>query len=285
MQKISRRQFLATSLAGTLVAGCKINQSIKASVGPLGIPPGCQIWVYRKQLVADMDGTLREVHKSGFRLLEFCSPPGYAQYGLEPLTKLSAKELRRRIEDAGLTVVSCHYQFNELKQYGDERIAFAQELGLQHMVVASVGRHDTLDSWLQAADDLNRLGEKTKAAGIQLGFHNHSQEFEEMNGVLVFDAMMKRFDPKLVKYQYHLQNPANGLHPVNVLRKYPGRYLSLHIMDYSSDVEGSVPVGQGDLNWTEVFLAAKAGGIAYYFVEMGLDAIKASGPFLRSLSV
>jgi len=33
------------------------------------------------------------------------------------------------------------------------------------------------------------------------------------------------------------------------------------------------------------FPAAKEGGIEYYFVEMGLDALKTSGPFLQSLSV
>jgi sugar phosphate isomerase/epimerase len=254
-------------------------------VGPLGIPPGCQIWPYRRQLVADFDRTLRQVRDAGFELLEFCSPPGYAPYGLEPLTAITAPELRRRIENAGLTVVSCHYQFGELTEHADERIDFARELGLAHMVVASVGRHDTLDSWLRAADELNRVGEKTRAAGIQLGFHNHSQEFEEMNGVLVFDAMMDRFDPALVKYQYHLQNPARGLRPADVLRKYPGRYLSVHIMDYASGAAGTVPVGRGDLDWTEIFHAARTGGITYYFVEMGLDSLESSGPFLRSLSV
>jgi hypothetical protein len=32
------------------------------------------------------------------------------------------------------------------------------------------------------------------------------------------------------------------------------------------------------------FLAAKEGEIKHYFVEMGLDALKTSGPFLRTLS-
>jgi sugar phosphate isomerase/epimerase len=46
-----------------------------------------------------------------------------------------------------------------------------------------------------------------------------------------------------------------------------------------------VPVGQGDLDWKKIFAAAKAGGIQNYFVEMNLDAMKASVPYLRRLNV
>ena len=35
----------------------------------------------------------------------------------------------------------------------------------------------------------------------------------------------------------------------------------------------------------KLFHAARTGGIEYYFVEMDLEVLKTSGPFLRSLSV
>jgi sugar phosphate isomerase/epimerase len=281
MKTISRRQFIASSLAGLAAAGWKTN----TTTDPLGIPLGCQIFPYREQLVEDFDGTLKQVYNAGFRLLEFCSPPGYEWGGLGPLATWSAQDLRKRIEDSGLVPVSCHYQFEELKEHMDERIESALVMGYKHMIVASVGRHDTLDSWFEAADGLNKLGEKARDAGLKLGFHNHSQEFDEMDGVVVFDAMMKRFEPDLVNYQYHLQNPASGVNSVDVLRKYPGRYLSIHIMDYPAQGGGRAPVGQGDLNWVDLFAAAKVGGIEYHFVEMGLDDVKASGAFLQTLEV
>jgi sugar phosphate isomerase/epimerase len=46
-----------------------------------------------------------------------------------------------------------------------------------------------------------------------------------------------------------------------------------------------VPVGQGTLDWKNIFTAAKTGGVQNYFVEMNFDMMKASVPYLRSLQV
>jgi len=44
-------------------------------------------------------------------------------------------------------------------------------------------------------------------------------------------------------------------------------------------------VGQDSLDWKKIFTAAKTGGIKNYFVEMDLDLMKASVPYLRKLEV
>jgi len=44
-------------------------------------------------------------------------------------------------------------------------------------------------------------------------------------------------------------------------------------------------VGQGTLDWKKIFTAAKTGGITNYFVEMNLDLMRASVPYLRDLKV
>jgi hypothetical protein len=44
-------------------------------------------------------------------------------------------------------------------------------------------------------------------------------------------------------------------------------------------------VGQGTLDWRRIFTAAKTGGLKNYFVEMNLDLMRASVPFLRQLQV
>jgi hypothetical protein len=46
-----------------------------------------------------------------------------------------------------------------------------------------------------------------------------------------------------------------------------------------------MPVGQDTLDWKRIFTAAKAGGVQNYFVEMNLDMMKASVPYLRNLQV
>jgi len=70
-----------------------------------------------------------------------------------------------------------------------------------------------------------------------------------------------------------------------LFEKYPGRFVSLHLMDWSPSEKRSVPVGQGIIDWKALFAAAMKGGVKNYFVEMPMDALKASYPYLHKLKV
>jgi sugar phosphate isomerase/epimerase len=204
-----------------------------------------------------------------------------------PLVNMKASEVRKIIHDAGLGCESCHYGFPELKENLDERIAYAKELGLKQMILASFGlrRNATMDEWRQAAGELNRIGEQTQKAGIQLGYHNHDGEFQEIGGVLIYDELMRTFDPKLIKMQFQVAVVRLGYQAATYLDKYPGRFISLHVADWSTAENKMVPVGKGVVDWKKLFKAAKKGGIKNYFVEMSLDLLIASYPYLHALKV
>ena len=68
-------------------------------------------------------------------------------------------------------------------------------------------------------------------------------------------------------------------------RKYPGRFQSLHLADYSTELKRSVPLGQGAVDWKELFGEAKAAGVQNVFVEMGVDLLKPSCDYLKGLTV
>jgi sugar phosphate isomerase/epimerase len=67
--------------------------------------------------------------------------------------------------------------------------------------------------------------------------------------------------------------------------KYPGHFISMHVQDWNPQTKKTVAVGQGSLDWTKIFTATKTGGVKNYFVEMNLDLMKASVPYLRNLQV
>ena len=276
---LSRRQFVERSAAGLAVAGM-----LRAD--PLGLPIGCQTYPVRDELGKDFDGTLRELASIGYKMIEMCSPPGYERSGYGSLVNMKASEMRQKIKAAGLGCESCHYQFRELKESLDDRIAFAKELGLKQMVLSTFGlRQDaSMSDWVKAAEDLNRIGEKMKKAGIQAGFHNHNFEFKEIDGVLVYDKLMSTLDPKLVKMQFQVSVISLGFKAEDFMNKYPGRFISLHLQDWSPEKK-TAPVGQGAVDWKKVFTAAKKGGVKNYFVEMEMNAMKASVPYLHSLKV
>jgi sugar phosphate isomerase/epimerase len=279
MQTISRRQFLYGSAVAMAAAAMKIEAN------PLGMPIGCQTYPLRESIGKDFEGTLHQIAGGGFRMIEMCSPTSFANSGFGPLVNMKAAEIRRMIHDAGLGCVSSHFRMEELKGQLDDRIAWAKELGLKQMICATMPvQHDApMASWLQACDDLNKIGEQTHKAGIQLGYHNHDFEFKEIDGALIYDEMMKRLDPKLIKMQFQVAIPPQ-YDPVAFVAKYPGRFISLHLSDWTAERK-EVAIGAGAIDWKKLFAAAKAGGIKNYFVEMNWDLMLASVPYLRKLKV
>jgi len=279
MNAISRRQFMG--------AGAAAIAALELSADPLGLPIGCQTYPVREALGKDFEGTLRQLASIGYKMIEMCSPPGYERSGYGSLINMKASDMRQTIKAAGLGCESCHYQFKELKENLDERIAFAKELGLKQMVVStfSLRPEATLGDWAQAADELNKIGEKTQKTGIQTGFHNHNFEFKEIDGVLVYDKLMSTLDAKLVKMQFQVSVISLGYEAATYFNKYPGRFASIHLQDWSPTDKKQVAVGQGTVDWKKLFAAARKGGVKNYFVELNMDAMKASYPYLNDLKV
>jgi sugar phosphate isomerase/epimerase len=286
MERVSRRRFLGTAAlgaaAGLLSAGAR-----KLAADPLGLPIGFQVYPVRQQIEKDFAGTLKELAAVGYRACEMCSPPGYAKSGLGSLTAMKASQIRHIIQDAGLICESSHFTFRELKDDLPGSLAYAKELGLKQVIISSFGlprQGATMDAWREAADESNRMGAEAKKAGLQLGFHNHAMEFEKIGGVLIYDELMKTFDPELVKLQFQVSVISQGYKAADYFKKYPGRYISIHLQDWDPGQRGSVAIGQGKVDWTELFAAAKTGGVKNYFVEVSPEAIKESYPFLHSLA-
>jgi len=282
---MTRRSFLGS---GCLAAGAALvagGRPDVARANPLGLPVGVQTYVVRDTIGADFTGTLKRLAGMGFQAIEMCSPPGYGK-DWEPLTKLTARQMREAIGAAGLSCESCHYPFVELKEHLDERIAFAQELGLKQMVISGywLKKGAALDEWRQATDATNALGERVRKAGLQLVFHNHHFEFETVDGTLIYDELMRRLEPALVKMQFQVAVINIGYKAVTYFRKYPGRFQSLHLADYSTELKRSVPLGQGIVDWKELFGEAKAAGVQNVFVEMGVDLLKPSCDYLKGLT-
>jgi sugar phosphate isomerase/epimerase len=274
---MNRRGFLLSGAAAAITAA-------RAGADPLGLPIGCQTYPLRDKIGTDFEGTLREIHAAGFRAIEMCSPPSYTA-GFGPLVSLKATEMRQKISAAGLICESCHYQFRELKENLDERLAFARELGLKQMILSTFGikKGSPMAEWTKAAEALNAIGDKTQASHIQLGYHNHDGEFETADGALVYDRLLGVFDPKLVKMQFQTSVISLGFSAARYFRQYPGRFLSMHLADWSAEQKQQVALGKGAIEWKDLFAAAKTAGVRNYFVEMNMDLMKESVPYLHAI--
>ncbi len=282
---LSRRRFLGVSALGMAAASCLTNGAGQLSANPLGFPIGCQTWPVRQDLGRDFEGTLHRLAAAGYQTIEMCSPPGYAMLGFGPLASLKAADMRAKIRAAGLQCESCHYSFAELKQHLDERLVYAQELGLKQMVIStfSLPNRATLADWLRAAEESNKIGERIRQAGIQLVFHNHNFEFARLDGELIYDKLLGAFNPAAVKMQFQVAVVELGYQAADYFEKYPGRFVSMHLADWSSSEKKQVALGQGVVDWKRLFATAQTAGIKNYFLEMDEPLMTASLPFLRKL--
>jgi sugar phosphate isomerase/epimerase len=283
---ISRRQALVGA-AGLGAAGWLSALAPKLGANPLGMPIGCQTYPVKEMIGKDFPGTLKILSDAGFERIELCSPVGYTKSGFGDLAKYKGAELRKILGDAGLKCESSHFSMKELRENQADRIAWAKDVGLTQMLVASLGgpKEPTMDDVKRAADEYNKIGEQAANAGIQQGLHNENFEMTTVDGKRTYDLLFDLLDPKLVKFQFQVSTISRGYDAAEYFTKYPGRFISMHAQGWSNSTKKIVPIGQGDLDWKKIFTAAKVGGIKNYFVEMNLDFMKASVPYLRQLQV
>jgi len=279
MSTLSRRTFLGGAAMATA--------AFRLPAEAMGIPPGTQTYPFRNEFAKDIPGTLKALAGIGTRRIELCSPWSYREFA--GFKDYKAADLKKLLDSNHIVAESCHYGMAELKANLDERVAWAKELGMKQMILASmpIPRTDAkLADWDRACDDLNKAGEQALKSGVQIGFHNHAGEFAKIDDVLIYDHLMQKLDPKAVKMQFQVSVISIGYKAEDYLMKYAGRFISLHLQDWSAAEKKQVPLGKGDVAWPELFAAAKKAGVKNWYVEMetmNMDETKDSYAFLKNV--
>jgi sugar phosphate isomerase/epimerase len=226
---------------------------------------GLELYTVRDALKKDFDGTLARVAKIGYKEVEMA---GYfsGMSGWNP----PPKEARRILDSHGLAAPAAHVPYTAFAPDNWPKILAASEiLGHKYIVNPSIDRSlaKSVDGWKKAAETFNRAGKESLRSGIQLGYHNHVEEFKAIDGQLPYDILLNSTDPKLVKMEMDIGWVHKaGADPLKYFAKYPGRFPLVHVKDF--DANGNmVDVGKGVIDWKAIFAKADLGGIKHYFVE------------------
>jgi sugar phosphate isomerase/epimerase len=284
MTALSRRRFLIRSSglgAAALASGWSLP---RARANPGGRPVGIQLYAVKSSLQEDPAGTLRTLKEIGFGEVET------AGFG-----KLSAKEFRRLLDDAGLVCPSAHLQFDAANL--GPTFEDAHALGAHYVTsgglrasltppVTSIGAGMTVEEAKRTADLAGRIGEQARRNGLQYAYHNHNGEFVVLDGTAGFDVLLRETDPKLVKFEIDCGwMVLGGRNPVEYFKNYPNRFPMIHVKDFlpppkhRSD-DGKEPeypgaeLGHGIIDYRPIFAAADKAGLQHYFAEQ-------EGPFVR----
>src|SRR6478735_10319870 len=155
MHTINRRSFLKkTSLrVGSAFFLSQLPKELFAGAAANDMLVGFQSWSVKEMMGKDFTGTLKTMAGMGYKLIELCSPKGYAQIGFGFLANMPVADIRKTINDAGLSCPSCHFGSAELTDKVDESIEFAKEMGLSQMICSTfwLPKTATLNDYFAAA--------------------------------------------------------------------------------------------------------------------------------------
>jgi sugar phosphate isomerase/epimerase len=278
----SRRSFLRNSAfgLGALAFASPALQSLAAVKYKKLV--GVQLYSVRDDMRKDPQATLNALAEMGYKYVEHANYVNRKFYGWE------AKEFRKRLDDLGIKMPSGHTvmgkahwddaknDFTDLWKYTVEDAAvLGQELVISPSIDMGIRKDKNL--LLKYMDIFNKSGELCNKFGMRFGYHNHDFEFsEKLEGELLYDIMLNNTDPKLVAQQLDIGNMINGGGvPAEVMKKFPGRFVSMHVKDevpaktghehFESTILGK---GSGQIDVQAlVKLGDKEGGTKHFIIE------------------
>jgi sugar phosphate isomerase/epimerase len=224
------------------------------------------LYTVRQEAARDLPAVLDVIHKIGYTEVETY----WDVYG-HP-----AAQLRRMINDHGLSAPSGHFNYDGLKS----KIDYAKTLGVEYVICPMLPESMwfTLDGYKRAADQFNTWGEQIHQAGMQFGFHNHNYEFRRFGDTTGFETMIRRCDPELVCLEMDCYWIAQaGGDALQMFQQYGDRIKLLHLKDRKpgfptsqvkdAAAEHFTEVGAGTVHWKEILAAAENNGTKHMFVE------------------
>ncbi len=246
------------------------------------LPIALQLYTVRGDMEQDFKGTLQKVKALGYDGVEFAG-----------LFNNTPEQINAWCKEIGLVPISAHVPLAEMLADVDKVVADYKAIGCEYIVVPYVTeeRRPGGDKFYQMVDEIRAIGEKCKAAGLTLLYHNHDFEFKKLESGeygldylyanVPADLLQTELDQCWVKY--------SGLDPVEYLKKYTGRAPVVHLKDFH--IEGKQegdpyaliglnenetkkssafefrPLGNGVQDIPSIIAAAKEAGSKWLVVE------------------
>ena len=251
---------------------------------------GLQLYSLREQFKKDVPGTLQQINKWGIKEIE-----GGGTYGL-PL-----EEYKKMLAENKLTMVSVGADYEMLKTNPQAAVDSAKKFNAKYVVcfwIPHDGNNFDISNTKEAVEVFNNAGKILKENGISLCYHPHGFEFRPYEKGTLFDYLVTNTNPEYFNFEmdvFWVKHP--GQDPVALLKKYPNRFLLMHLKDRkpgtpgnqngNADVESNVVLGTGDVGIADIIKQARKIGVKHYFIEDESSRCEAQIPeslkFLKSI--
>ncbi len=260
-------------------------------------PVALQLYSVRDEMAADFEGTLKKVKAMGYEGVEFAG-----------LFDRSAEEVKRLCEENGLVPLSAHMPFTDMMEDPSILDTYAA-IGCKYVVIPYLTEEyrPGSEKFGEVIRGAAFLGEKAKALGMTLAYHNHDFEFTKLGNEYALDILYKEVPAALLQAELDTcWVRVGGEDPAAYVRKYAGRLDVLHLKDYTGsktenmyaligldenekkDTGGKFefrPVGYGVQDFPGILAAAKEAGTKWIVVEQDSPSMGLSAPECAEKSI
>jgi len=223
---------------------------------------------------------MEEISKMGYNGLEMCCFGGFDSL------QMSAKELKIRLADLGISMIGNHFTREMFTGDHQEAFDYIAEAGGKYAIYNIWGQYDSEDEVARKAEYLNSLSPIAKEAGIVLLYHNHGAEFADMNGKLIIDRLDTLLDPEIFFEHDVFFSRQQGYDVYEYLKRAANRVKTVHLKQIDAN-GNNVDLPDGIIDMAEVIRCAPQA--TDYILEqasfpVGIpESMKRNAEFLKTL--
>lgn len=285
---MQRRTFLQTSgylAVGAVLPAKAAGCSRKKELENIGL----QLYTIRDAMQRDAVEALRQVAEIGYDYVEGAGYNDGKLYGKSP------QSFRALLDSYGLSMPSGHVSWEAMRDDPGRAAATCKEAGQSYVVIPYWPEEKrTAEGYAELVEILNNGGDVCQQYGLKLAYHNHDFEFDRMvAGRRPMDMLLAEVNPETVQFELDLYWITRaGSDYQKYFAEHSGRFPLWHVKDMDDTAEKFfAAVGQGVIDWPEVFSRENQSGMRYFFVEqdqmrpgkMPMDEIAISHTYLEEM--
>jgi sugar phosphate isomerase/epimerase len=273
----SRRKFLQNSVAALAATTITPNDFLSSALDAEAIRVkhlGVQLWSVREDMKKDARETIKSLAKMGYKEVE-----GFG-YSEGRMFNYTAHDFKLMLADHGVRMYSSHVMMG-LEDYDSSEKSIKDHIKKAFNDAARIGQKYVICPWMHAPErsQIDKLiplyqsaAAYAKSVGLRMAYHNHDFEYvmKGPDGRLLIEWLLTEVDPKNFAMQMDIYWVYFANHnPLDWFKKYPGRWELCHAKDMAkSEKRETIEVGDGVVNFSEIFKQARLAGMKYYVIEL-----------------
>lgn len=178
------------------------------------------------------------------------------------------------LDETGLDVAGAHVGIDAFDEDFEGTLDAWTSMGVETFVVpwAEPEVFESRASVEELAERLEALAERLAERGYDLHYHNHDQEFVDLDGEYAYEVLAAEAPNVGLELDLGWAGAA-GADPLELAEAYADRIEMLHVKDYDPETGGPAKVGEGGLDLDAVAEAAAENGVEWliYEYEEGTD--------------